>query len=205
MAYFQIRMGPVKSCTELLEVSDALFVKLDQPCTSGYFILQDDTLGIDNIHSGLVQEIKQFCPTCGLTSAHVKDDQLSCRGGLTTMIVYRARIVGTDVYSAPGLVSLMQSWLGTGRASIMFRSSRLLLDPTCDAHLDTLQSPDCPPGEWSVVTDPSVEQATELGGSDSAQAGAIAGSISAVIIAILAVLSVMLILALIMKASNSQK
>ena len=54
-------------------------------------------------------------------------------------------MVGTDVYSAPGLVSLMQSWVGSGRASIAIQSSsRLHLDATCPTSLDTLRSPDCP-------------------------------------------------------------
>ena len=52
-------------------------------------------------------------------------------------------MVGTDTYSAPGLVSLMQSWVGSGRASIMVQSSRLHLDPTCGTSLDTLKAPDC--------------------------------------------------------------
>ena len=159
------------------------------------------------MRSGLAQELDQLCPTCGLTIANIKDDKFSCHGGLTKQIIYRARIVGTDVYSAPGLVSLMQSWVGGGRASVMVQSSRLQLDPTCDASLDTLQSPDCPVGEWSMLTSPpSLERFTEPSGSAS-EAGVIAGSISAVIIVILAVLSALLILVLTwaMSSLNSKR
>ena len=130
--------------------------------------------------------------------ANIKDDEFSCRGGITKQIVYRARIVGTDVYSSPGLVSLMQSWVGSGMASIMVQSSRLQLDPTCDTYLDTLQSPDCPLGEQLISTSQSLDLFTELSGhsSESAEAaGAIAGSISAVVIFVaLAVISALLIL-----------
>ena len=166
------------------------------------------------MRKGLAQELAQLCTTCGLTAANIKDDEFSCHGGLTNFIVYRARIVGTDTYSAPGLVSLMQSWVGSGRASIMVQSSRLHLDQTCDAYLDTLQSPDCPPGEQiqslptSPITDLEFTEMTLLvSGDDSGSAsggGVIAGSISAVVVVILAILCMLLILVLvlIMKTLN---
>ena len=160
------------------------------------------------MHNGLAEELAHLCPTCGLTAANIKDNEFSCRGGLTKQIVYRARIVGTDVYSAPGLVSLLQSWVGSGRASIMVQSSRLQLDPTCDAYLDTLQAPDCPLREQSVLTSPSLEQSTELSGhsSESAEVGAIAGSISAVIFFVaLAIFFAFLILVLTMRTLNSKR
>ena len=97
----------------------------------------------------------------------------------------------------------------------MVQSSRLHLDPTCDTYLDTLQSPDCPPGEQiqSLSTSPiaSLEftkMTQSVSGDDSesaAGAGAIAGSISAVVVVILAMLSVLLILVLIMKTLNSKQ
>ena len=163
------------------------------------------------MHKGLSEELAQLCPTCGLTIANIKDDEFSCRGGLTKKIVYRARIVGTDTYSAPGLVSLMQSWVGSGRASIMVQSSRLHLDPTCVASLDTLQSSDCPPREQSLLTSPNFEftetTSTLSGrGSESAEGdGVIVGSISAVVAIVLAIISVLLILVLIMKILNSKQ
>ena len=119
-------------------------------------------------------------------------------------------MVGTDTYSAPGLVSLMQSWVGSGRASIMVQSSRLHLDQTCGTSLDTLQSSVCPLGEQPLLTSPSIgfTQMTSSPGSDSesaAQAGAIAGSISAVVVVILAIFSALLILVLAMKTLNSKQ
>ena len=97
------------------------------------------------MRKGLTVELMHLCPTCGLTDANIKDDEFSCRGGLTNYIVYRARMVGTDTYSAPGLVSLMQSWVGSGTASVAIQSSsRLHLDASCSTLLDTLRSPDCP-------------------------------------------------------------
>ena len=159
---------------------------------------------------GLAQELAQLCPGCGPNVANIKDDEFSCHGGLTKQIIYRARMVGTDTYSAPGLVSLMQSWVGSGRASIMVQSSRLHLDPTCGTSLDTLQSSVCPLGEQPLLTSPSIgfTQMTSSPGSDSesaAQAGAIAGSISAVVVVILAIFSALLILVLAMKTLNSKQ
>ena len=86
----------------------------------------------------------QVCSTCGLTTANIRDDEFSCRGGLINQIVYRAMVIGTSMYSAPGLVSLMESWVASGTASITVLSSRLHLDKDCSTPLDTLSDPDCP-------------------------------------------------------------
>ena len=95
--------------------------------------------------SAIVEEFNdQVCSTCGLTTANIRDDEFSCRGGLTNQIVYRAMVIGTSVYSAPGLVSRMETWVASGTASITVLSSRLHLDKDCSTSLDTLNDPDCP-------------------------------------------------------------
>lgn len=85
-----------------------------------------------------------MCPSCGLTVANIRKDEFSCHGGLTDRIVYRAMIIGTDISSAPSLVSLIQSWVASGSASITVFSSRLRFDADCSTILDTLNDPDCP-------------------------------------------------------------
>ncbi len=52
-------------------------------------------------------------------------------------------IIGTDTYSAPNLVSLIQSWVASGSASVSVFSSRLRFDKDCTAYLDTFNEPDC--------------------------------------------------------------
>ena len=161
-----------------------------------------------NVRSGLAQELDHLCPTCGFTVANIKDDEFSCRGGLTKQIVYRARIMGTDVYSATGLVSLMQSWVGSGRASIMVQSSRLHLDSTCSASLDTLKAPDCQGGEekptTSVPTTPSEPTKPTVSPSAAAASGSSVGEIGgvavgAVIIVLLAILIVLVVVVMMRK------
>ena len=166
------------------------------------------------MRKGLAEELMHLCPTCRLTDANIKDDEFSCRGGLTNYIIYRARIVGTDMYSAPGLVSLMQSWVGSDTASIAIQSSsRLHLDASCPTSLDTLRSPDCPlvsrppitttvglpetkptskkpEGSTTAKPAPSEER---TGLSASARAGEIGGIfIGALIVLLLAVVIVLL-------------
>ena len=140
------------------------------------------------VRNGLVQEFSHLCPRCGVTVANIKDDEFSCRGGLTDYIVYRARIVGTDTYSAPGLVSLMQSWVGSGRASIMVQSSRLHLDPTCDIQLDSLYDTDC----LHNPTKPPTAAPVNSRGVSSGEIGGIL--VGLVIILLLLVLVVVIIL-----------
>ena len=93
-----------------------------------------------------------MCSTCGLTTANIREDEFSCRGGLTNQIVYRAMIIGTEVSSAPYIVSLMESWVASGAASITVLSSRLHLDKDCSTPLDTLNDPDCPLVEAETTT-----------------------------------------------------
>ena len=101
--------------------------------------------------------IAQVCSTCGLTTANIRNDEFSCRGGLTNQIIYRAMIIGTAVYSASGLVSLIQSWVASGTASIIVLSLRLHLDRDCSTPLDTLNDPDCSSEtEITTTTDASM-------------------------------------------------
>ena len=159
---------------------------------------------LESVRNGLADELVHLCPTCGLTTANIKDDEFSCRGGLTDYIVYRARIVGTDTYSAPGLVSLMQSWVDSGRASIMVQSSRLHLDPTCDASLDTLKAPDCesPGEESSTTTESSAEAAAAK--TSGASVGEIGGIAVGVLIAVLLIILIVLVVLVIMWKMKSK-
>ena len=86
----------------------------------------------------------EVCPICNLTADDISDDEFSCRGGLTKHIVYRGEIGGTEIYSAQALVSLIQSWVAGGSASITVLSHRLDLDKHCTTVLRDLNEPDCP-------------------------------------------------------------
>ena len=94
-----------------------------------------------------------MCPRCRLTTANIRDDEFSCRGGLIDQIVYRAMIIGTTTSSPTDLVSLIQSWVRGGAASIRVSSStRLYIDPDCNTILDTLWDPDCPLSSSTATT-----------------------------------------------------
>ena len=196
-----------------------------QPCTSNLYELQDlsgnSTEKLYQVRKGLAVELMHLCPTCRLTVANIKDDEFSCRGGLTNFIVYRARMVGTDVYSAPGLVSLMQSWVGSDRASIAIQSSsRLHLDASCPTSLDTLRSPDCPfisrPPVTTTVGAPETKPTTKkpeekittvkpppseerTGLSASARAGEIGGIFIGVLVVLLLVVVIVLLSVILLK------
>ena len=162
-----------------------------------------------NVRNGLAEELVHLCRSCGLTVANIKDDEFSCRGGLTKQIVYRARIVGTDTYSGPGLVSLMQSWVGGGRASIMVQSSRLHLDPTCGTSLDTLKAPDCeitvspPLTDSTKPTKPPPKNEPFQSGSSGASVGEIGGiAVGGVIVVLLAILIVLIAVVIMAKMKS---
>ena len=105
-------------------------------------------------------------------------------------------MVGTEVYSAPGLVSLVQSWVESDTGSVMIQSSRLHLDPTCYTKLDTLFANDC---VTPVTTPPyitaSVKPPTAAPVKSSISAGEIGGiAVGVVIVLLLIILIVVIIL-----------
>ena len=104
-----------------------------------------------------------MCPRCGLTTANIRDDEFSCRGGLTNQIVYRAMIIGTTTSSPSDLVSLIQSWVRGGAANIRLSSgTRLYIDRDCDTPLDTLWDPDCPLPTATTSTPPPTISTTTI-------------------------------------------
>lgn len=114
-------------------------------------------------------------------------------------------MAGTEVYSGPALVALMQSWIAGGRASIMVESFRLHLDPTCATTLDNIKASDCPMGTALPETTTSTAF-TPSSGSESVRLGSTVGAgeivglvIGGVIILILVVLIVLLALVLLSK------
>ena len=167
-----------------------------------------------------------MCPMCGLTTANIRDDEFSCRGGLTNQIVYRAMIIGTTTSSPTDLVSLIQSWVMGGAAYIRVPSAtRLYIDQDCNTPLDTLWDPDCPlsttstpPPAISTTTRPistsepdttvpsttaessETERSVEEGGAEPAiRAGMIGGIVLAVVIVALVVVFLVVLIVTIVK------
>ena len=157
------------------------------------------TDGLLKFRGAVVEELNtRVCPSCGLTIANIRDDEFSCHGGLTNRIVYRAMIIGTDTYSAPSLVSFIQSWVTSGSASVTVFSSRLRFDKDCAAFLDTLNDPDCPlnvePRQTTTASKPK-ENISPSSSPHHVRAGEIGGFlIGSVVIVLLAMLILVIVL-----------
>ncbi len=52
--------------------------------------------------------------------------------------------MGTNDYSATGLVDLLQNWIQSGKAYIVIIPFQMILDPTCPTRLDRLNDAECP-------------------------------------------------------------
>ena len=149
----------------------------------------------------IIEELDaRVCPACGLKVANIRDDEFSCHGGLTNSIIYRAMIIGTDTYSAPSLVSLIQSWVASGSASITVFSSRLRFDKDCTTFLDSFSETDCPlnaePQQTSTAPKPTeMVDVSPSASPHQIRAGEIGGFlIGAIIIILLAVLIVVVVI-----------
>ena len=175
----------------------------------------------------MIKELVLMCPRCGITTANIRDDEFSCRGGLTNQIVYRAMIIGTTTSSPTDLVSLIQSWVMGGAAYIRVPSgTRLYIDQDCNTPLDTLWDPDCPlsttsaplPPATSSTTSPistsepdttvpsttaessETERSVDVGGAEPViRAGMIGGIILAVVIVALIVVFLVVLIVTIVK------
>ena len=153
---------------------------------------------ISDIRTALLAYLNSQC-LCNLNSSYVTNEELSCRQGLQDQISYRARIFGTNTYSAGGLVQLLQAWVGTGTASIRVGVSRLEADPSCPVFLDNLNAPDCLPTPHTS-TPPTVD--TIVGGISG---GEIGGIIVGLLIAVLLVVLAVLLVVHIWRSWNSKK
>ena len=89
----------------------------------------------------ILKSLNTMC-NCELTGENIETGLFSC-GQQDHQIIYRAHILGTLNYSALDLVSLIHSWIVSGKAYITVNSFRMQLDPTCPSRLDTLNDPEC--------------------------------------------------------------
>ena len=169
---------------------------------------------------------KNLCPTCSLGDNNIRDGEMSCRQVESDqLIVYRARMIGTDKYSATDLVQLLAGWVATGQASLLVDSVRLHVESQCETSLDRLSAPDCDIQEVATteellttaattspqptsqiltvttVTTPSV--ITALQKQDSLSAGDIGGLVIGVIIAVLLLLFIVLLVMVLVRNCRS--
>jgi len=185
--------------------------------THAYEQDEDAPTKLAAIRTSLLSYLNSQC-SCDLTPSYITDEELSCRQSLQNQISYRARIIGTDSYSANGLQDLLQAWVATGMASVTVGVSRLEIDRSCLVFLDNLNAPDCPPGNTvppstetpvTVTTKPPVTVTTKSTPrivTETIQrisGGEIGGIIVGLVIALLLVVLVVLLVLVILKKWNS--
>ena len=94
------------------------------------------------IHKQIFGYLKYAC-SCSFTDANIENGFFLC-GAEDHQILYRAHIIGTRDYSANDLVELLQDWVASAKAYVTVSNFRMLLDSTCSARLDTMDSAECP-------------------------------------------------------------
>ena len=100
----------------------------------------------------VISELSRLC-NCDISYKNIQDDAFGC-GQLDHLITYRGRLLGSDDYSALGLVELMEFWVNSEQAFLTVDSFRMRVDPTCSTRLDTVNAPDCPLGD-DITTTPT--------------------------------------------------
>ena len=109
------------------------------------------------IHKQIFGYLKYAC-SCSFTDANIENGFFLC-GAEDHQILYRAHIIGTRDYSANDLVELLQDWVASAKAYVTVSNFRMLLDSTCSARLDMMDSAECPVN--AIVTTTPTTSATE--------------------------------------------
>jgi len=138
-----------------------------------------------DVVSAVVQSVQGDC-SCNFTEANIPNFEFSCRS-IENTVVFRAEIVytafGEDPYTADVLVALVSTWAQSG-TSISVASTRLDVDPSCPAQLESLEAGDC---ESETVTG-------EPGGTSVAAVGGAVGAVCVLLMLVITVLVVVILL-----------
>ena len=158
-------------------------------------MLQDDSSAyLQKIQTSVLSVINEnLCPACDLGDNNIRDGVVSCHQTKSDQlnIVYRARMIGTESYSATDLVQLLAKWTATGQASFLVDSIQLRVNSQCETNLDRLSAPDCELQEVPTTMNPIL--ITALQKQDSLSGGEIGGLVIGVIIAVLLLLFIILL------------
>lgn len=162
------------------------------------------------VRTSLIKQLNSsLCASCTLTNRTVTDATLRCHV-TENRAIFRARIIGSDVYSASGLVDLLQSWVRVGTASVNVGSLSYSVDPHCSVVLDSPFGPDCtsmqpttaattPERSYDTTTTSSSSEATSsvsvnnLGQRQSISSGAVGGLVVGLVIMLLLVMFIVLL------------
>ena len=123
-------------------------------------------------------------------------------------------MLGTDSYSATGLVQMIGAWVQSAQGSIVVDSARLDLEARCETVLDSPMAPDCtvtvPTTTATPTTDatpttvvsntdntPSIKP--EAQGGNNLSGGAVGGLVLGLIIAVLLVIFIILLVAVLLR------
>ncbi len=157
---------------------------------------EDATEKLSKLRLSLLTTLNDLC-RCTLTDQYISNEELSCRGDLDTQIVYRGRVKGNEQYSSGDLVSLMQSWVNSGKASFLVGFSRLEVDPLCPVSMDSNDAPDCfPPPPTS---EPKTDSEGRKDDNEDIRGGEVGGIMIGVLIAILLVVLIVLVAVFILR------
>ena len=203
LAYFQLVIGPIESCMDLqVCLENCCYVSHDHICIT--LMLQNDAPAyLQKIQVSVLREINEnLCSMCGLVDSNIRDGLANCHqtesGELS--VVYRARIVGIDNYSASDLVQLLAGWAVEGQASVLVDSVRLHINSQCETSIDRLTAPDCVIQEVPTTISPIL--ITALHRNDSLSGGEIGGLVIGVIIAVLLLLLIILLVIVLIRNSR---
>ena len=168
-------------------------------------ILQDQSN--EMIRNSLISLLgSSLCPGCRLTNGTITDESLRCEEGVD-QAVFRARLIGSNKYSASGLVNLLQMWIEGGGATLGVNTISYPIDSSCPTPLDSPADPDCPSTVVMTTTTVSSSATTtpppsidSLGSRGTISRGEIAGLAIGVLIATLLVVFIALVVVLILRS-----
>ncbi len=128
----------------------------------------------------ILSAVSEQCE-CSVAQTYITNGVFDClKGDSTQVVLYRAMMSAGTESECTMLVSYLEDWISSGKASIVVKGNRLTVDPGCMVEIESLTSDvECTTTEES--------QDTEGGDTTAVIAGAAAGVIVLLIVIALAI------------------
>ena len=97
---------------------------------------------LSNVTTAILDELTASCPECGINNNTIDRENVTCSSSYVT---YRARLEGTSQTDSLYLISLIEDWVESGRASIIVTGVILTVDSQCPVAISSLSEGECSP------------------------------------------------------------
>ena len=121
---------------------------------------------MEDITSAVLEQLSVSCIECGITSDIIDRQSFSCYSESPTYVTYRARLEGTSETDSGSLISLIEEWVLSNKASIIVTGVLMRVDSECSVAISSFGEGKCPtqaptPERIPDTKPPTIENTTD--------------------------------------------